>query len=454
MQVHEIKLTHFRGLFNTEIKFQPGFNLIVGANGSGKTSVLNALRILLSQALPLFAKAPRYNQSFDVDDIMVDRASTQTEITFSCHESDPYTYRVHKNRELALPKDDGGLRDQVTETPDKSELTSSVAPGKILKGGPTEYRSRPTQPLVLYFSVRRAHVTDDKSKVGSSTNPAYFGAFSENRGLRIQDLVDWWKVKEEISKEAPSGASARQLQAVREALARLMPNFINWRIFGGELWVTKKVTFEIPDPESNIGSIQQRREERSLQVWQLSDGERSTIALVFDLARRLAQLNDNESNPNEIGEGIVLIDELDLHLHPKWQRRIIEDLRRTFPKIQFICTTHSPFLIQSQRLGNLIQLDKDGDEEAAAEEFHQQSIEDIAENVMGIPTPQKSQRYRDMIEAAENYFRLLKEGELVNGEQLTALKIRLDELSEPFSDDPAFQALLRLERTAALGGEH
>ncbi|MGH9765374.1 MAG: AAA family ATPase, partial [Blastocatellia bacterium] len=91
----------------------------------------------------------------------------------------------------------------------------------------------------------------------------------------------------------------------------------------------------------------------------LSDGQRSMLALVGDIAQKAVTLNPH-LGPNALEEtpGAVLIDELDLHLHPKWQRRIVEDLRRTFPKIQFVATTHSPFLIQSLRSGEeLIMLD-------------------------------------------------------------------------------------------------
>jgi predicted ATP-binding protein involved in virulence len=137
---------------------------------------------------------------------------------------------------------------------------------------------------------------------------------------------------------------------------------------------------------------------------------------------------------------------LDLHLHPKWQRTIIESLRSAFPRLQFICTTHSPFLIQSQRLGNLIQLDKEGDEEAAAEEFHRQSIEDIVEDVQGVELPQKSKRYLDMMEAAESYYRRLHEVADEADTELLSLKKRLDELTIPFGDDAAFAALLKYER--------
>jgi predicted ATP-binding protein involved in virulence len=84
----------------------------------------------------------------------------------------------------------------------------------------------------------------------------------------------------------------------------------------------------------------------------LSDGQRSMLALVGDLAQKAATLNPHlGADVLQRTEGVVLIDELDLHLHPTWQRHVIEDLRFTFPKLQFIGTTHSPFLIQSLRSG-------------------------------------------------------------------------------------------------------
>src|SRR6185437_3172472 len=112
---------------------------------------------------------------------------------------------------------------------------------------------------------------------------------------------------------------------------------------------------------------------------------------------------------------------------------------------QFIATTHSPFVIQSLRAGELINLDP---EEFG--EYADKSIEDIAENVMGVDVPQKSERYRQMMDAAEAYFRLLRESGASAGD-VDAAEQRLNELAAPFSDDPAFQALLKLERETQLG---
>jgi predicted ATP-binding protein involved in virulence len=184
----------------------------------------------------------------------------------------------------------------------------------------------------------------------------------------------------------------------------------------------------------------------------MSDGYRTMVAIIGDIACKAALLNPH-LNENSIEEtpGVVLIDELDQHLHPRWQRRIIEDLRRTFPKIQFICTTHSPFLIQS--LGNARLIDLGADKTSSAN-FSAQSIEDIVESVQNVEMPQRSSRYLAMFKAAEEYFALLRSAQNVNDIELEALKNKLDELSIPFSDDPAFQALLKQERIAAIGASN
>lgn len=85
-----------------------------------------------------------------------------------------------------------------------------------------------------------------------------------------------------------------------------------------------------------------------LDVNQLSQGEKSLLALVGDIARRLAILNPSLDDPLQ-GEGVVMIDEVDLHLHPKWQHDLIDKLVRTFPKVQFILTTHSPHIVSDRQ---------------------------------------------------------------------------------------------------------
>ena len=98
---------------------------------------------------------------------------------------------------------------------------------------------------------------------------------------------------------------------------------------------------------------------REIRVDMLSDGEKCTLALLGDLARRLALANPKQENPLE-GEGIVLIDEIELHMHPTWQRKILRVLHEIFPNIQFIVTTHSPQVLgEADNSYQIYSLDED-----------------------------------------------------------------------------------------------
>ncbi|MFY0567387.1 AAA family ATPase [Archangium lansingense] len=107
-----------------------------------------------------------------------------------------------------------------------------------------------------------------------------------------------------------------------------------------------------------LGTLVARNQDRQLPFEMLSDGVRNMLAMVGDIAYRTATLNPHlrELAPSNT-PGIVLIDELDLHLHPLWQREVVDDLRSVFPAIQFVATSHSPFIIQSLRRNELINLD-------------------------------------------------------------------------------------------------
>jgi predicted ATP-binding protein involved in virulence len=129
-----------------------------------------------------------------------------------------------------------------------------------------------------------------------------------------------------------------------------------------------------------------------------------------------------------------------MHLHPKWQRHVIEDLKNTFPNVQFVITTHSPFIVQSLRAEELINLDK-----GSGEDPFRKGIEDIVEDEMNVDTP-RSEKFIEMEEAATEYFNLLEDGGKDTESDLSEVKQRLDELESLFSEDPAYVALLKAER--------
>ena len=134
--------------------------------------------------------------------------------------------------------------------------------------------------------------------------------------------------------------------------------------------------------------------------------------------------------------GVVLIDEIDLHLHPKWQKNVVADLKAIFPKVQFIATTHSPFIIQSLKKNELILLsDKGNDIEYVGE-----SLEDISENVMGVSNPQYSKEKEEMYNAAQQFYKDLDKAK--NSDELINIEDKLRRLTAKYSGDVAYYAFL------------
>lgn len=437
MRVNKLTLTRFRGLLNTEIRFQSGFNLIVGVNGVGKSSVLDALRILLAQVMQGHPKAPRFNLAFGADDIMLARDSMQAQLDFATDGFGEFSYAVHKNRELHANNPDGGLRDQTTDTPDKSTLSRAEEPDAS-----ATFKKLSVLPLLLYFSVGRSRTTDETPKVAKRANPGYVDALAQDRGLRTRDIAEWWRAREQLADEAPDGRSAKQLRSVRKALGRLLPGYSNWRIAEDGLSLTKQVSIEIEDPESVTGQTKTIAETRELRVQQLSDGERSMVAFVFDLTKRLSQLNEQDDDPAANGVGVVLIDEIDLHLHPAWQRRLAIDLPRVFPNLQFIATTHSPQVIGETEPGRAIVLREGGRVEVQSESLGRDSGW-ILRHVM--ETTERNAELQAGLDEVDA---------LIDSDHAGAARARVSELRQRFGDDKELVgAEAAIERWEILGNE-
>lgn len=178
----------------------------------------------------------------------------------------------------------------------------------------------------------------------------------------------------------------------------------------------------------------------------LSDGYRNMVAMVADIAWRASVLNPQlRDRAPELAEGVVLIDEIDLHLHPNWQRRVLGSLRRAFPRLQFITTTHSPFIVQSLEPGQLVNLDENAEGGAYANE----SPEDIAERHMGVDVPQRSDRRKREYDVATRYYDLLERVPAADAVELANLKAELDELLAPYAENQALVAFLDRQRQMA-----
>ena len=176
---------------------------------------------------------------------------------------------------------------------------------------------------------------------------------------------------------------------------------------------------------------------------QLSDGEQRLFSLFVDIARRLSLFG--ESRQIRDVAAIILIDEIDVHLHPRWQRKIVPALEDLFPACQFIATTHSPFVIQAVDRRKILRPDKHGgislDQDA-------NSIEDIVEDIQDVEMPQRSKRAEKLSQTAEWYFTLLRR-EKVPKQELEEAEKAYRMASEPFTNAPALLALLKVEQMEA-----
>lgn len=179
----------------------------------------------------------------------------------------------------------------------------------------------------------------------------------------------------------------------------------------------------------------------------LSDGQHSMVSMVADIAIKAVTLNPHlGENAAKESTGVVLIDELELHLHPKSQREVVEYLRDAFPCIQFVGTTHSPFIVQTLREGELISLDSQ-----PIPETGNVGIETIAKGLMGVERPDVSPRYTAMKQVAKDYLLKLEEADKTQDERLGDFEAKLAQDIEPYADNPAFQAFLELKREGKLG---
>ena len=433
MKLGHIVLRNFRKYEHARFNFHERFTVIIGNNGAGKTTVLDALAIML-------------NTYFQGAKIATKGGA------------------IHKDDARALFTEKGG---QVFREPFKNVYLIATA---TLRGAQLSWqrdigdRGGKAKDLVRIGTEDRAQIIEGKSV--DLPLLLYYGAG------RL------WDVHHDKQTERPGS----QLDAYRYCLDPKSDQkaFEKWfkKLAYSELQkkrdipavgvVKNAVLTCIPGAQNfyhdtDLDQIMIKLEREGLVPFDyLSDGYRNMVAMVADIAHRASRLNPHlDAGAAKKTAGIVLIDEIDLHLHPKWQRRVVGDLQKAFPNLQFIATTHSPFILQSLEPGEVIDLDQQATAdqvEAAtlgiaapgpANEFSNRAIEDIIESVMGIAVPQRGERYQEMYEAAKKYYAILQETKWGDETKKQVLKAELDRLSAPFSDNVAYHAFLEMERLAA-----
>jgi hypothetical protein len=268
-----------RAFEEAQFEFDPAFTLLVGVNGVGKTTVLEALRIALSRLLPRFAASKSRPENFTADDIRVGDPALTVSVDFA-HGAVDHHWLLLRQREQRVVDKPGVVREQTRDTPDRESLTPAPAKVAAVPGWVA------AQPIGVYFATRRSLPSDEQPKLGKASGgqaAAYADALSA-RPLRLAYIAEWMLAQMRLSSELPRAVP--HLLIFRDVAQRLLPGFYDLR------------------PEPRSGKKPQlfvSKGTTKLDVRQLSDGERGLLALGLDLAQRLIQANPEMAHPARDG---------------------------------------------------------------------------------------------------------------------------------------------------------
>lgn len=328
MKIKTLKLNNFRRFEDFEINFNEQLTVLVARNGAGKSSILDAVATALGAFVTRLPKVAGLNPK--EKDFRV----------FNDGRKPPYMRITSESY--------NGIKWDRTEKRDSSKKTSLEIPDALGLKALNDYVDHFVDlynddtsfqlPVFIYYGTGRGVFDIPQRKKGFGNVFSRFEAFNGSLESRtnFKRFVEYFYFLEDrenkLQKEQRSfDIELPELKAIRLAIHQLMKNFSNPR--GADPAGIKVDWFD----DDKV---------KELRIEQLSDGYRTTLAMTMDIAARMAEANPDTKDPLTT-EGVVLIDEVDLHLHPGWQQHILTDLMRTFPKVQFIVSTHSPQVITS-----------------------------------------------------------------------------------------------------------
>lgn len=344
MKIKTIKLQNFRCFEKFTAELNEDLTVIVGNNGSGKSTLLDALSIAIGTFLVPFstgssitiAKDDALNKCFDLGSVVELQAQYPVEVLAEGVVSDKML-----QWKRTLNSEEG--RTTVGAAKDLINIAKKLQ-GQIQKG------EKPLLPILSYYGTGRLWAQKRERKTVART--ARF-----NRQMGYIDCLDaasneklMLKWFEKMSLQAAaSGKIAPELIAVKSAICKCFIGITGYQ--------DVDVQFNFDTHELDIVYLCTDNSHKRYPMKHLSDGYKNTLSMIADIAYRMAVLNPWLLD-NVLAEtpGVVLIDEIDLHLHPLWQQRIIGDLRSIFPKVQFIVSTHAPIVISSVKKENLLVL--------------------------------------------------------------------------------------------------
>lgn len=349
------------------LNFSSGVNLLIGDNGVGKTTVLEAL------ALSVQTYFSRMND-------ITKKGITQKDVRFtSSLVGDASRHRMYYTpTTIKSTVELGGVEySSEISREDETNATRTKYAGKELAAAGRELLNSQTEilPVICYFSTSRVVDTQKASTSSVGKNKlndrrcGYMDCL--NATLDRKALTDWaFKM---AMAEYKKGMPIAEYEAFKKAVGTFMQKMNDLD--------------EIPLVEytRDFEDITYTENGKTMLVNYLSAGYQSLLWMLMEISFRIALLNPEMSDYSQ-AEGIVLIDEIDMHLHPRWQWKILDALHSSFPKAQFIAATHSPIIISSFRDAKLLSIGQNGVEELSG--AYAYSIDDVVaykQGSSGIP---------------------------------------------------------------------
>ena len=440
MRIKDINIVNFKGFQNETVVFNGNLTVVIGNNTAGKTTLLKAIQVGLGAYLQSLKQLPGgapYRRNFSsldkfmrFDEELRDYIPNDEKPRITINADFPVTQSlcdncpkvsfvpVHWYREFA-----GNYTTHTRAC--AGELIDAVHQMESLR---YDEKQESVYPLVLAFGAKRtsdsqAKSTSNVKERASRIEKAY--KFALHDKVDFEGAMEWLKHYDKDIKDKKEFEGTRE--AFFEALQTAIPALSEIDFDNGEIEAVVTVTGHTPSRH---------------HFSYMSDGLQSMINIVSEIAHRCIELNGCLGhNAVKMTPGVVMIDEIDLYLHPHWQKHVLQDLTKAFPMIQFIVSTHSPFIVQSLQEGQLVSFD---DNVLTSGEPFREGLEDITSERMGLQQDIRSKRFNEMVDVATRLFEAADNGSANKDE----LKAKLDEIEAEFSDDPAYLALIRTELKA------
>lgn len=399
MKIDKLIIQNFRGIQHLELDFNKQINVIYGVNGAGKSSVLDAISIMLSWVINRIKHKRASGKQIVEKDINNSASFSSLEVF-----SDDINWKMVKNKKghgASSEKSDYSLLNQYT-----SILNLKIA----------AQNHQSSLPIFIYYPINRA-VIDIPLRIRKKHNFKILSTYDNalDSGADFRTFFEWFREREDLENEINAERNNTKkyndphLMIVKKAWELFLPEFKNFRV------------------RRNPLRLEVLKNNKLLTVNQLSDGEKVLLSMIGDLARRLAIANpDSEDILNSCG--IVLIDEIDLHLHPKWQRMIVEKLPSVFPGCQFILTTHSPHVITHTKAEDLFRLTQVDMEVILQKpnESYGKNVDRILEDLMGLETTRPSIIQEGLTEIFT----------LINNNNFSTARVKIGKLKLEIGEDP------------------